>query len=402
MTKTSKKRLSITIISISLLQMGMVSLSPVISSITQAFPGTSQVAAQTAATFLNLVLVLAALLSGKLAQWIGRKAMASGGMLLFILVACCGRFLTFHIVMVYLWSGLLGIGTGLFVPAASSMIIDYFDEQERSVLAGRQTAAVNVGGVLLSLLAGAIAAHRWVNAYLSFLIAIPVLILCLCFLPGEKRSAKQTARVSEGNAKGKIAGAIWLYTLQAVLFGIVYFTFSTNAAMLLAERNWTSTTMAGILTAVFMLGGGVFGILFSRIYGALKDKTAIGAFLLVAVSFLCIYFIKALPLMMIAAFFGGGSLSMIFPFYLIKIANHVTPETSVISTSLIISVGPNLGSFLSPVVITNLAALTGNEQPSMRFLVAAVVAIVIAVLLLIVDRVSQKAQYLCISPWGST
>ena len=131
-----KKMLVLTMLCISLFQMGMVGLAPVVSAVVDAFPGTSALAAQMATTFLNLVLVGVALLSGTISRHFGRRKMCAGGMLLFALAGICGAFFTVGLWAVFVWSAFLGAGTGLFVPAVSSMMIDYLDDGERSAVAG--------------------------------------------------------------------------------------------------------------------------------------------------------------------------------------------------------------------------------------------------------------------------
>ena len=74
-----KKMLVLTMLCISLFQMGMVGLAPVVSAVVDAFPGTSALAAQMATTFLNLVLVGVALLSGTISRHFGRRKMCAGG-----------------------------------------------------------------------------------------------------------------------------------------------------------------------------------------------------------------------------------------------------------------------------------------------------------------------------------
>ena len=88
---------------------------------------------------------------------------------------------------------------------------------------------------------------------------------------------------------------------------------------------------------------------------------------------------------MVAAFVGGGSLSLIFPYFLIAIAGQVDPSVSVISSSLILSVGPNFGSFVSPMILTNLSNALFGPVVAARFLLAAVAAIVLAAVLLLLQ-----------------
>lgn len=386
MRLNQKSYIGIVIVFVSMFQMAMVGLAPVIAAISKAFPGTSDVAVQLASTVLNLVLVIVALFSGPISRRIGRGWMISVGMALFVLTALGGWLCTPGLWAVYLWSAVLGAGTGLFVPAYSSMMVDYFEGDERRTLAGIQTAAVNVGGVILSLLTGALAARYWNRAYLAFLLALPVLILALRRLPKETDS-KPSAYPSK---KTRIHPSVWFAALQTAVFAVSYFAFSTNISMLLAEEGVTATSLAGVATGCFMLGGVACGFVFKKLCSVFKGYTAIFAFVLVAASFLAIYLFRGIVPLLVAAFFGGGSLSVIFPYLLVTAGDKMDPAVSVISTSLIICIGPNLGSFVSPLIITNLASALGFSTVAERFLTAALLALVVAILLVIQKQFAHK------------
>lgn len=232
-----KKMLIVTMLCVSMFQMGMVGLAPVVSALVDAFPGTSALAAQTATTFLNLVLVVVALFSGAISRCIGRRLMCVGGMALFALAGVCGTFFTVDLWAVFLWSAFLGAGTGLFVPAVSSMMIDYLDDRERNAVAGLQTAFVNLGGMALSFFAGVMAGSAWSNAYLVFLAAVPVFFLCLRFLPREEPAPVQ---VTSRDRPAKLPAAVWLATLQTFLFAVLYFAFSTNISLTCSSPPWAA------------------------------------------------------------------------------------------------------------------------------------------------------------------
>ncbi len=377
--------LTLTILCVSMFQMSMVALAPVISAMTEAFPGISALTAQMATTFLNLILVIVALLSGAISRRIGRRWMAAIAMGLYTVVGLCAPFLSSALWAVFLWSALLGAGTGLFVPAMSSLMVDCYQDDERQKIAGFQTACVNLGGVVLSLLSGSLAAIRWDRAYLVFLLALPVLLLCLKYLPRDTPGKSHSSGGGTPSGRSHIPGAVWLAALQTTLFAILYFAFSTNISLFLTEKGYASTSLSGVATASFMLGGCICGLLFTKVLHLLGKRTAAGAFLLLAVSYLIIYLFDGIVPLLLAAVIGGGSLSFIFPYFLVTIANRVDPSISVISTSLILSVGPNLGSFVSPMILTNLTSLFAGEAAAPRFLLAAVLAVVGAAVLFAVS-----------------
>lgn len=278
----------------------------------------------------------------------------------------------------------LGAGTSLFVPAVSSMMIDYLNDDERNRVAGLQTAFVNLGGMLLSFFSGILATQRWCNAYLVFLAAAPVLVLSLKCIPAEQKHPKASAGAPT-QQKQKIPAVVWLAALQTFLFAILYFAFSTNVSLLISERALGGTSLSGTATSVFMLGGCLFGFIFNKVMHACKGATPSVAFLLVAASYLLIYFTDSVGALMVGAFIGGGSLSLIFPYFLIAIAGKVDASVSVISSSLILSVGPNFGSFVSPMILTNISNALFGPVVAACFLLAAIAAIVMAVLLFLLQ-----------------
>lgn len=183
--------------------------------------------------------------------------------------------------------------------------------------------------------------------------------------------------------KARIHPAVWFAALQTTVFAVSYFAFSTNISMLLAEEGISSTSVAGVAAGCFMLGGFACGFAFKKLCAVFRDYTVIFAYMLVAASYASIFLFHGIVPLLIAAFFGGGSLSVIFPYLLVTTGDRMDPPVSVISTSLIICIGPNLGSFISPVIITNVSSALGFSTVAGRFMTAALLALLVAALLLI-------------------
>ena len=398
--RTQKKRLLIAaILCISIFQMGMVALSPVIQAITKAFPGTSSLTAQMAMTFLNLFQVIFALLSGIITDRIGRRWTGTVGIALTALAGICGPLLSKALWTLFIWSAMLGAGAGMFVPVASNLMVAYLDEAEQKRVLGFQSAAANIGAVFLSLLAGVLASVHWSNAYLVYLTALPVIFLCIAGIPKAPPAAADVKAASEAAVpdtgtpgKARIPLRVWLGGAQTFIFAVCYFAYSTNISLLLDERGITSTTVSGVFTAIFMLGGCVIGLNFGRIMGLVRRKTPALAFALLVVTYLLIYAVELWPVTLIAAFVAGGSLSLLFPYLLMTAMKGVDPRVSVISTSVIVAVCPNLGSFVSPVVISGITGSFGGTLIADRFLTAAVIAGVLTILLLVTSGSRRAAD----------
>ena len=136
-----------------------------------------------------------------------------------------------------------------------------------------------------------------------------------------------------------------------------------------------------LMCTIGMVACAAFGLLFSRVLRVVKGATPAAAFLMVLVSYLIICLFDGVVPLLIAGFVGGGSLSLIFPYYLVTIADRVDPSVSVISSSLILSVDPNLGSFVSPIVLTGLSDVIFGTVVG-RFRIAAVCCAVMAIVML--------------------
>ena len=373
-----KKQLPLTvaILSVAFFQMSMVALAPIVSAITHTFPGVSALAVQLATTFLNLVLVITAVFAGPISARLGRRTMTVVGMVLYVLVGIMGRFCSVGLWAVYLWSGLLGLGTGLFVPAISSLMLICYSPEEQQAVSGVESAAVNFGGMVLSILSGALAAGFWSNAYLCFVFAVIPMVLSLLFMPDRSREKNlQPPSAEKGDVPKGLPKEVWLGALQTFIFGILYFTFSTNISFLLGEKGYDATSLAGLVTGAFMLGGVVCGLLFKWFAGVFRRFTPTAAYLLLAISYFALTFSHNTAAILLCSFVGGGSLSFIFPYLLITAGGTASAEANVAASSMIVCVAPNFGSFLSPVILTNLTNIFSNWADS-RFLLAAVLAFV--------------------------
>ncbi len=394
--KLTNKTLSITLLSVSIFQMSMVALAPILAALATAFPSAPQLAVQMAGSFLCLIMVLFALLANAISAAIGRRRMILTAMALMIAAAVGGTVLHSTLLLVYLWTTLVGASVGLFVPAVFSMMMDMYDDEGRTTVTSLQSMMVGVGGVVLSLLTGVLASKHWNNAFLAFLLAIPPLILSLRNIPSEEDILKSLPAnklpASETATAGykDVPGFVWLAALQTFLFAILYFVFSTNISLYMAEKAYSSTSLMGAVTSVFMLGTCVSSLLLKAALGRFGRFTPAFATGLLALSYLVLRMTGALPLIFAAAFVGGSTLGFVFPFFVVTVGARVDASLSILASSLIISVAPNFGSFLSPLVITPLTGLFGGQTVGARFLLGAILAVLLAIGMILLSGSRKK------------
>jgi MFS family permease len=175
------------------------------------------------------------------------------------------------------------------------------------------------------------------------------------------------------------------------LFLFLYIVSSSNISTHLYNANVGNSAAAGLITAVTM-GGGVFaGLFFNKLSSRFGDYLISFAFIVLFIGFTLLNLGHAsLALIMLGAFITGMSMSMITPQCLFSVSNIVDASNSSAATSLIVSIAPGIGGFLSPLIITNLTTLLGGDSTNFRFQFVGFTALAVGMVVLYTTYRRQK------------
>ena len=372
-TEPNNRMIKACILAASLICMCYVGLIAAIADIAAYFPDYDVQVIQTGVTTINLMNIFGALLGGWLSFRAPKKKLIILGLSMVSAGGICGFLFHGTLGLFYTWSVVIGLGMGLFLPLVVSLTADYFEGLERNKLAGMQTSFINGGGVALTFAGGLLAAIAWNFSYLAFLAAVPVLVICLASLPAENRYP------IEKSARQKIPRCVLYYFTTVVLFMLVYNSFPSNIALFLSERDFGHASLAGEVGAVFMCGGVVMGIVFSRFSMRIGEYLFGVAYLMLALTFFTLCFTQSIAVVFIAAFFGGTSISMTMPQALFSVAARIPPATSAVVFSLVASVAPSIGNFVSPSAIALMSGLVSDSGDSIsRYAIAGILAAIFA------------------------
>jgi MFS family permease len=285
--------------------------------------------------------------------------------------------------LVYLYSVLIGTGMGAYIPNAQSIAIDAFNEREFQIIAGIQSSFINGGGIILSLLGGFLISltGRWSSMYVTLLFTVPVTFVALKYLPGEKRTPRRAASAAntEKHRSQPLNRNVYRYTLKIFMFMILYCVLSGNIAIHIANHGAGDAGTAGIALAFTMAGGVASGFAFPKLSSVLCGNMASLAHAELFVSYMLLgMFPSSVAVLLAASFIGGMSLSTMLPHCIFSASGYVDPTNSALATMLIGTLAPGTGSFLSPVIITNVTLRLFGDSTSARFIFAAVASIAIA------------------------
>lgn len=374
----NKNLVKAAILTMSFVQMGTNGISPILAQIAAAL-NVSDSTAQFLMTFPSFFMMVFTLLCAIMSEKLPKKLLAVIGL---ACVSAAGvlAFL-FHgsITILFVWAAIMGIGIGLVAPVAPSLISELFEGNERQTLMGQQNSAASVGSMLMTFFGGLLAAAGWQFGYLVYLIGIPGLILTLIAIPDQTSStpaAKSVDKEKSPVISGKLPPIYWEMFIACV-FMILFNCGPTNLSMLVVEKGIGSSSLAGTLATVFLLGGVLAGLIFGLLASKVGSFTIpIGALSMVA-GYLLMGFSSNIALMVIGCLLAGSSVSLFMPSCMM-VASHQKGRETLASAMILAS--SNLGVFMAPLLTKLTVLVTGSSATAPRFIVAAVLAVLVGII----------------------
>lgn len=371
----SKTGIRAAILAMSVVQMGTNAISPILADIAAAFPQAGASTVQFLMTFPSLMVLVFSLAAAGAAAYIPKKVIAAAGCGLF----CAGGVLSwlFHgsLTLLFVWAGTAGIGIGLVVPMATSLVTDCFEGAEQQSVMGLQSSAANVGAMLMTFFGGLLAAVHWSCNYLVYLIALPGLFLALACLP---KNAGQTGGRTAGGGfltllkKPAVLAACALSLLVTMLFN----TAPTNLSMLVTENGLGTAAQAGTATTLLLLSGTAGGLLFGKLAGKLGRRVMAFGFGMMALGQLICAAAPSLPAVFAGCLVCGCAISTVMPQVTLDAAAHADGNAA--GTAALVMASSNLGGFCAPVLTMASRTITGSDATAPRFILSAACALFIA------------------------
>lgn len=266
-------------------------VSPLMGKLEDLFPHSSQLEIQLLTLLPNLVIIPMILLSGKITSLKNQSIILGIGLCIFLFSGVLYCFADSMPMLIGL-GALLGIGCGLIVPIAASLLSEWFYGRERVKVLGYKSGTSNGIVILATIFVGWAADYSWHAAFTVYLVPIIPLLL-LPFMtnsfiskhirPETPKQIMETAMKDEkGHTGGRKESSISfkhpIYTLMGLI--LLYIGLTATSMVFTYYLPFTmkhyglASSEVGIATAMFyvtaMLGG------FSLApYLKLTDKTAL-------------------------------------------------------------------------------------------------------------------------------
>ena len=225
-----------------------------------------------------LILVITSLLTPFLFKVMNKKLVFIIGAAIFTVGAVFGVVVDNPYFICFTRS-LVGIGEGIVNVVGVAYIADLYQEQkDRARITGFYNAALSLAGMVLSYLAGVLAADGvWLEVYKLYWIAVPMLILVILFVPSVK-SVKNDGAVVEEKASKKKEKLGWRYWFMSICWLIINVVLGASILYYISsyifENGLGDSVFSGLCVSVKSVAGILISICFGWIMAKCKRFTS--------------------------------------------------------------------------------------------------------------------------------
>jgi len=396
------------ILLIAMFQYPNIGTSPAVHTIqTEVFADHSLSTIQTVMAMSSIMAPLSSLFSSYLIRkdLISKRFASIFGMFLLGMVGVIAVLFHSKLWVLGLLSALMGTSGGFYVTSSLSILIDNFEGEQRRKVTGLQSLFVSAGGVLLSILGGALVNIAWYGAYAFMMVGIPIAMYAAVAIPKAKKparlssvaaaaAAEDAAAAAEPVKKSKLNLDVMYYVLCQALMFFFYLVCVNNISVHLANSGVNNYSVAaGFASGISMAGSVTLATFFKPLSKKFGDMLIVIAFCLMFVGYTMLNICDfSLLLMLLGVFLVGSAQGSLSPQCTLSVSKRVDASTSTIAMALVSTVAAGTGGFLSPVIMTNLTTALAGDSTNFRYQFTAFLTLATALIFFICNKYRAKKQ----------
>ncbi len=345
----------VAILSISLtVNLPGLAISPIMGKLSEVFKNVTELEVQLLTVLPNLVTIPFILCSGKICTPKNQVTILGIGLGIYTLSGVLYFFAKSMIVLILL-SCLLGVGCGLVIPLAASLISQNFVGKARTRQLGMKSGISNFTVIFATLFVGWIATINWHLSFIVYMVPIIPLLLIPYMtnsyiaknripsargnLDPHKEPAKQSVDdINKTAFTGKPAnpnfhyqGKTSLYLLGGVMLLYFMATYGTEVVSYYLpfsmKHYGLNTGDVGVATAMFFASATLSGFFLNKALSWIGKYTMQVAFLFVIVGLFCVGFIHHYWSFVFGVFIMGLGYGVIQPIIYDK-TSYIAPNTA--------------------------------------------------------------------------
>ena len=362
----NKKKLKVSILSLSLLTvMAGAAMAPALGVISEYFSDEKTLFVQMIISMPAVFIFLTSFVFPKLAAKFRARTLLMIGLAFYTIGGCvAGVFNSIWIVL--LMRALVGVGVGIIMPLSTGLLAFYFSPQEQEGLMGWSSAMNNMGGVIATLISGALATVSWRISFLVYLMGLISIVLCAAFMPNDKIQSDE-ADERRGSAEpehvipstGQVFRSNYVYIIAMFLEMSTFFIYPANFAMVTVRAGVIPENLTAIIMAIMDLVAFFGGMLFVKVKAAAGGSTKFVAPILFVVGYILLGVIGGwfgvLAGSVCVGFANGEGIPLI-----ISEASKKMGRLAATTVMPLISAALYIAQFASPFIMSGVTAIAGD------------------------------------------
>lgn len=422
----------IAILSISLtVNLPGLAISPIMGKLDQVFKHVTELEVQLLTVLPNLITIPFILCSGKICTQRNQMYILAIGLAIYTITGVLYFFADTMIELILL-SCLLGVGCGLVIPLAASLISQYFTGKARTKELGMKSSLSNFTVIFATLFVGWMASIEWHLAFIVYM--VPIIPLCLIPFMTDKYIAKNSvpagasvsstpsASAAPTQAPAKTADTApvnkdttvksvrpdsedpsasssfipfpgktaikMLFCLMGLYFIMTYGTEVVSYYLPFAMEHYgMSTGAVGVATAMFFLAATLSGFMLTYIIGFFKERTMQFAILLCVFGLIFEAFVHADWAYIVGVFVMGFGYGVVQPVIYDK-TSYVAPTAADNTRYFSYLLTCNyIGISVVPFIIEGAEKIFGaSSDPNFSFLFNGIIVALVLILAIIKRR----------------
>ena len=365
----------------SLTVMSGATVAPSLPQMSQVFADTPNVEMLTklVLTMPALLIAITGLFAGSLVEKFGRLRTLYMSLALYAIAGSTGYWLN-GLIPILIGRAFLGISVGGVMTVISTLVGDYFFDDERKRFSSFQSMFMSLGGVVFVSVGGALADIDWRLPFSIYLFSIVVIGLGLISLVEPNKQNELNGEEDKAKLPVAMVGAI-LGTM--VLSMIIFYMTPVQIPFLLVDLVVTSSALAGYAISISTVGGAIGALLYPRMKKKL-DYSQIFAlsFIALALGYIIVGSAKSYEVVMVALLISGFGIGFVLPNGTLWLLEVTPLQNRGIVMGLFTS-STFLGQFLSPMVVQPLSNQYGLSN---TFFFVGLTSAVLGILYLLIVR----------------
>lgn len=382
----------IAILSISLIvNLPGLAISPIEGKLHQVFPHVTDLEIQLLQVLPNFVVIPFILLTGKICNQRNQIVVLGIGLIIFVVTGILYLFASTMVHLIVLGC-LLGVGCGLVIPLAASLISQNFSGEQRARTLGWKSGLSNASVIVATLFVGWMAQISWHLSFVVYLIPIvPLLLLPFMrdsYISRHRIGATPSSTLNDSSAdrpKFPLKRALWILAgIMALYIAITYGTIVVSYYVPFTMQHYhLDPSKVGVATSMYYLSAAVAGFSLSALKRFFGSMTMQAALLLIVLGLLGVGLVHHNVSYIVAIFVVGFGYGILQPMIYEK-TTYIAPNQQASTRYFAyLLTGNYVGIACVPFIVDGMSRLfhaSGNTNFS-YILNAVLIAIVLVVAL---------------------